>query len=236
MELLKIRYCFHLDGHRSEIFDVNLDGRSLERVDAVDLDFPAWTALEFMQCPHCPLTAAIQPRCPVAASLAQVIERFEDVVSFAEIDLEVITSIRRVSQHTSAQRGLSSLVGLLYATSGCPYTTFFKPMARFHLPLASEEDTIFRAAGMYLLGQYFLRQEGKESDLELEGLSEIYDNLHQVNVMIANRIRSATRIDSTINAVVLLDTFTNLMPFAIEDQLIKIRHLFDSYLPPSDNI
>jgi hypothetical protein len=33
-----------------------------------------------------------------------------------------------------------------------------KPMARFHLPLASEEETIYRATTMYLLAQYFLRE------------------------------------------------------------------------------
>jgi len=233
MEILEIRYCFHLAGQGSKIFEVRLDGRSLERLNGLDRNFPAWTALPTQQCPHCPLTVAIHPHCPVATSLAEVIERFEDVISYDAIDLEVITAGRRVSQHTTAQRGLSSLFGLLIATSGCPHTTFFKPMARFHLPLASEEDTIFRAAGMYLLAQYFLRREGRESDPDLTGLKRIYDNLHLVNIRLANRIRSATRTDSTINALVLLDTFTNLMPYVIEEHLINIRHLFDSYLPDS---
>ena len=58
------------------------------------------------------------------------------------------------------------------ATSGCPHMDFFKPMARFHLPLANAEETVYRATSMYLLAQYFLQREGKEADMELEGLKK----------------------------------------------------------------
>jgi hypothetical protein len=105
-----------------------------------------------------------------------------------------------------------------------------KPMARFHLPLATEEDTIFRAAGMYLLAQFFLKRDGAEADLELVGLTEIYKNLHVVNTSIAERIKSIAVTDSSTNAVIILDTFANIMPFVIEDHLDEIRHLFSAYL------
>jgi len=230
MDVIEIRYCFHLDKQRREVFDVRLDTRRLEAIDEPDRNLPAWTRLGFHQCSHCPLNGDTHPNCPVAVSLADVIDRFDNVVSHDEIDLEVITEARRFSQRTTAQRAIGSLLGLLFATSGCPHTDFLKPMARFHLPLASEEDTIFRAAGMYLLAQYFLRAEGKEGDLELAGLKQIYTNLHLLNTMMAERIRSATQTDSSVNAVILLDLFTNLMPYVIDDHLTEIRHLFDAYL------
>ncbi|MCP4400992.1 MAG: hypothetical protein GY801_27310 [bacterium] len=47
-------------------------------------------------------------------------------------------------------------------------------MAHFHQPLANVEETIFRATSMYLLSQYFAKQEGKEAKFELDGLEEIY--------------------------------------------------------------
>ncbi|NOR52185.1 MAG: hypothetical protein GQ470_06150 [Gammaproteobacteria bacterium] len=103
-------------------------------------------------------------------------------------------------------------------------------MARFHLPLASDEETLFRAAGMYLLAQYYLQKDGKGSELELNGLTDIYNNLHLINKMIAERIRSVAQSDSSVNAVILLDMFTNVMPFAIEDHMDEIRHLFEAYL------
>lgn len=229
MDEIQIQYCFKLDEQTREIIDLRLDACSLEAINT-RTDFPEWVRLGFHQCSHCPLDSEKHPNCPVAVSLVGVIECFDNVFSHDEIDLEVITSERRVSQHTTAQRGISALLGLLIATSGCPYTNFLKPMARFHLPLASEQETIFRAAGMYLLAQYFLRQQGKQSDLELAGLTKIYDDLHLLNTMLAERLRSATQTDSSVNAVILLDMFTNLMPFVIEEHLDDIRPLFDSYL------
>lgn len=229
MDELKIQYCFKLGEQTSETIDLCLNALTMEIVDA-RTDFPEWTRLEFHQCTHCPLDSVIHQNCPTAVSLARVIGRFDNVVSHDEIDLEVITSERRVLQHTTAQRGISALLGLLIATSGCPYTNFLKPMARFHLPLASEEETIFRAAGMFLLAQFFLRRAGKEGDLDFSGLSKIYADLHTLNIMIAERLRSATQTDSSVNAVILLDMFTNMMPYVIEDHLDEIRHLFNSYL------
>ena len=229
MDIIEISYCFILGKQRREVFNLRLNANNITLIDESFCDLPEWTHLEFHQCVHCPLSSETHSNCPVAVSLANVIERFDNVVSYDEIDLEVITNERHVSQHTTAQRGLSSLLGLLFATSGCPHTDFLKPMACFHLPLASEEETIFRAAGMYLLAQYFLKQDGKQSDLELVGLKQMYDDLHVINTMIAKRLKSTVSTDSSVNAVILLDMFTNLMPFVIDDHLDEIRNLFNAY-------
>jgi len=165
-----------------------------------------------------------------------VIDRFATVVSHNQIHLEVITDERTISQETTAQKGISSLVGLLIAASGCPHAAYFKPMARFHLPLASENETFYRATGMYLLAQYFLRRENQDSELGLEGLKEIYRNLHLLNTMIAERIRMATDTDSSVNAVILLDMISHLVPLILDEQLDKIRHLFDAYFPGDQKI
>lgn len=213
-----------------EVFDIHLDPDTLEIINQPRENLPAWTALEFHQCPHCPFTSDTHPNCPLAVTLIQVIGRFHNVISHNEIDLRVVTNVRKVSQKTTAQKGISSLVGLLFAASGCPHTSFFKPMARYHLPLSSEDETYYRATGMYLLAQYLRLKDGKQPDLELEGLKKIYKNLHLLNTMVAERIRSATQADSSVNAVVLLDMITNLMPFILDEQLDKIKHLFNSYL------
>lgn len=229
MDVIKIRYCFDLKRERLEIFDIELDAKTLELVNRPSHDLPEWTRLEVHQCSHCPFTSDTTPHCPVAVCLSQVIGRFANVVSHNEIHLEVITDERTVSQETTAQKGISSLIGLLIVASGCPHTAYFKPMARFHLPLASEDETFYRATGMYLLAQYFLRREVRDSELGLEGLKEIYRNLHLLNTMIADRIRLATDTDSSVNAVILLDMISNLVPFIMDEQLDKICHLFDSY-------
>jgi hypothetical protein len=79
------------------------------------------------------------------------LEVFDRIISYDTIRLDVTTRERFISQDTTAQRGISSLLGLLIATSGCPHTRFLRPMARHHLPFASCEETLYRAASMYAL-------------------------------------------------------------------------------------
>jgi len=230
MELIEIQYIFKFDNDQQETVSLKLDAHKLEIIKSGGVNFPAWANLQFHQCPHCPLSEDEHPYCPVAVSLADIVKRFDKILSYDKVDLEVVTTERKVSQHTTAQRGISSLLGVLFPVSGCPHTAFFKPMVRFHLPMATREETIFRATGMYLLAQYYLEMEGHSKDTELEGLTRIYKNLNVLNINIAERLRSATQTDSSINALILLDVFTQAMPFIIEDQLEAVRHLFSPYL------
>lgn len=234
MDTIKIKYFFDLGESRAENFDLEIDPHTLLLLNTPKEDMPDWTRLEFHQCPHCPFTSETYSHCPVAVSLVHVIGKFENVISHNVTNLKVITEERTVTQVTTAQQGISSLVGLLFATSGCPHTGYLKPMARYHLPLASEEETFYRATGMYLLAQYYLREDGLQSELELEGLKKIYKNLQLLNNNIVERIRNASQADSSVNAVVILDMLSKVMPFMLNNSLDNIRELFDSYLttPP----
>jgi len=233
VEPIKIRYRFRLAGRPEEVVDLALDRDSLALV-GVDLqDGPDWTALGFEQCRNCPLVADQHPRCPLALALVGIVGLFRDVVSHDEVVLEVETEERTVQERTSAQRALSSLMGLVMAASGCPHTAWFRPMARFHLPLASHDETVFRAAGMYLLAQFYRNRDGHVPDLDLDGLKDIYEQLAVVNEGIAERLRAAIEKDSAVNAVVLLDVHARMLPFAIEESLEGLRPLFqDTYLSP----
>lgn len=111
----------------------------------------------------------------------------------------------------------------------CPHTDFLKPMARFHLPLANPEETTYRAASMYLLAQYFRKKKNLETDLQMTGLKEIYNNLHGINVFIANRIRDVHEGDSPVNAITILDYFAHTIPEIIDDCLNEMDYLFTSY-------
>jgi len=230
---IPIRYRFRLEGRAEEIVDLALDRETLALVGADAAEAPEWTALEFRQCRNCPLSAAEHPRCPLAVALVRVVGLFRDVVSHDALQLEVETEERTVIQQTTAQRGLSSLMGLVMAASGCPHTTWFRPMARFHLPLASHEETVFRAAGTYLLAQYYRHRSGQAADLELDGLKAVYEAMAVVNEGIVDRLRAAIEKDSAVNAVVLLDVHARMLPYAIEESLEELRPLFrDVHLTP----
>lgn len=229
MKNVMIQYCFQKSDNSRENFQFELDGLCLELIGNIPDRLPYWTELDFFQCSNCSLDIDTHPNCPLAVNMVDIVYRFEDLISFDKIQVDVITEERRISQQTTAQIGISSMMGLVIATSGCPHAAFFKPMARFHLPLASKEETIFRATSMYLLAQYFLNQSGQSADLELKELSRIYDNMQVVNLAIAERLRAVSKTDSSINAIVILDNYAKSLPFAIEKSLQDIRYLFASY-------
>jgi len=228
-----IEYRFRFPDGRRERYDLRIDAATLE-LQQEQPDTPPWTSLDFHQCPNCPLEPARHSHCPAAVALVRLVDSCARLVSYDRLAVEIVTPERIISNEIPAQRGVSSLMGLILATSGCPRTAFFKPMARFHLPLASEEETIYRAASMYLLAQYFLRKDGATADLDLEGLKAIYADLHTVNRTLADRLRHAIEEDSTINALILLDLFAKNIPFVIEDSLEEIRYLFAPFLAKSN--
>lgn len=235
-ENITIRYFYTLKDGSQETFTLELSPDSMEIVRTGPRELPSWTDLEFRKCPHCPLTPESNPHCPLAANLVNIVRRFDGMLSHDEIRIDVMTAERFISQDTTAQRAISSLMGLVMATSGCPHTAFFRPMARFHLPLASKEETIYRASSMYMLAQYLLYKEGKMPDLEMEGLKKIYHNLQIVNVAILERLRSATETDSSTNAVLVLDIYAKTIQVMIDEELESIRHLFNPFFERSEEL
>jgi hypothetical protein len=229
MENITVTYCFTLADGSKRNFDLKLGGEHFGLIQNALDPLPQWTELDFHQCPHCPLKITDSPHCPLSVSIADIVNRFDDIISFEQIHLDVITHERVISQDMSAQRGLSSLLGLVIATSGCPHTAFFKPMARFHLPLANKEETLYRATSMYLLAQYFLKKNGGNGRLELEGLSQIYNDLQVLNTAVSQRLKSVTKTDVSLNAIIILDVYTNTLPRSIEKSLKEIEYLFSAF-------
>ncbi len=230
MDVLNISYRFTFPTDKTHTIKLAIDSSKLELATTDNQPLPAWTALDFNQCPNCPLDVKNYPYCPVARHITGLVEICDKLASHDHVHVEVNLPDRKVSAETTAQRGLSSLLGLMLAVSGCPRTEYFKPMARFHLPFANEEETIYRAASMYLLAQYFRRHQGCEADIDLNGLVEIYENIQILNHAMATRLKSAAETDAAVNAVVLLDLFAKALPHSITDSLQDIRYLFPMYL------
>ncbi len=229
-DVFHIDYRFTLPDGTREAFHLAIDNATMELRNPPAADLPEWTALEFHQCPHCPLHASHHPHCPLAVNLVEMLTASQRLISHDRIHVDVTVGERMISQETTAQRGISSLMGLLIATSGCPWTRFFKPMARFHLPFADEEETIWRAASTYLLAQYFLGADDPCFDWELKGMSTIYRNIETLNVAVIRRLRAASKTDSAINALVRLDIFAKYLTPDIEHSLERIRKLFTPFL------
>lgn len=230
MEPISYQYRFSFESGREEIFDIRLDAKSLDALDSLTDEPPEWTHLDKNKCSHCTLDSKKVFFCPLARRLVPLVQRMGDVTSIDNVDVTVKLDERTVTRSATAQEGISSLMGIITATSGCPHTVFFKPMARFHLPFANTDETFYRAASMYMLGQYYRWQAGKSVDLELEGLLKFYSQVAEVNKGIANRLRAERREDGAVNAIVLLDMFVKSMPVMFSETLEELKPLFQPYI------
>ena len=225
MEIKTVTYRFDLADGSHEVFDLKIGKADMHIIREKNWQFPSWTDLEFHRCPNCPVDDERFSFCPVAANLVPIVERLDRLLSYDDIGLCVETEERQIIKKTSAQRGISSLMGLLIAVSECPLTDFFKPMAHFHLPVANREETIWRAASMYYLAQYFLYTKGYDMDLSLKGLSHLYDRIEQLNMAMLQRLRSVSKRDSAINALIHLDVFAKYLAPSVEESLKKVEHI-----------
>ena len=222
----KIRYILQFDRSHTEKFDIvidNLTGRSSTPLPNV---MPEWAKLDFEKCPNCPLDTEETENCPTAVALVDIARRVGNVVSHSEVELVVISEERWVGKKTTTQEAISSLMGLKIATSACPHTDYLKPMARFHLPLATAEETLTRITGGFLLHQYFKAKRGDTGSLNLSNLAVLYSEMSIVNSSIARRLRASGEF-SELNALTILDTFAQVIPLQIEDRLDEIQTLFE---------
>ena len=227
-ETIRFLYTFEFpDGTKKE-FEVLLNAKTLELVTKKDLPKPAWTKLKYKQCEHCPLGDEHE-YCPVAVNFSALVESFKDSVSYESTNVRVQTNERIYEKTTTLQKGLSSIIGIYMVTSDCPVMDKLRPMVRFHLPFGSLEETVYRAASMYLTAQYLLMRKGKTPDWDLKKLVEIYKAVANVNRGISKRLSSATEEDANMNAVVILSAYAEMVPFSIENQLSELEYVFSEY-------
>lgn len=229
MGVFQIAYNYAWEGGGKANFRLDLDDDSIALLNDIPPGLPEWVELEYYKCMNCPLDPEQISNCPAATSFVPVISQFRGVDSDIEMEVETIVAGRKISQTAPARRAISSIIGLLFASSGCPHTIYFRPMVRYHVPLSNENETMMRAASMYTLAQYFKFKRGDEPDLELKGLKDIYEELQVVNRTMAERLQAADGTDTSINAMILLDMYAKTMPFEIEDSLKDLQYLFRSF-------
>ncbi len=232
MKPLRIIYQFGAEKQAPVSFVVELDPATLALTLPANSGLPEWTRLAHDICPDCPLATTATSHCPMATALVELLEFSRQIDSFAPLNVAVTTPEREIRTTAPAQRAIAALMGLLIATCACPDVAWLRPMARFHLPLASEEETIYRATSMYLLAQFFRQKHGASPDLSLAGLRTRYERLHEINMAMAARLRQAIEKDASVNAVILLDLFAKAMPYSVDESVAELEYLFSAYLAP----
>ncbi len=224
-ETINYHYIFKLSNGKKKELSVKLNAKTLKLIRKQE-EKPEWTKLKYSKCRICPLDEERHEFCPVAVNLVELIDIFGDLLSYEKADILIETKERNFSKYTTLQKGLSSLIGIYMVTSGCPIMERLKPMVRYHLPFATEEETAYRVLSMYLAGQYFLSRKGSKADFNLEKLMKFYDDIHSVNKDMCERLRSVSKGDAGINAVIILDTFAIEIPLILSE---RIENLFSAY-------
>ena len=225
-EPLRIDYRFDLPDGSSKSLGFSFDAVDFRMRKTPPATAPFWTELGFSRCANCPLDERSSPHCPTALQMAATVEELQVLVSFDRVGVTVVQGDRTVCASTSAQQAMSSVLGLIMATAGCPWTDHLRPMARFHLPFADEAETLYRSIGMFLLAREII---GAGEAHGFASLEELYRNLHVVNRDMSRRLGAAARTDPARNAMALLDAFTILLPAALERSFEELKPLFDAW-------
>ncbi len=230
---MDINYTFEFDNGRIERFELKLDDQSCA-LDArsIQTEIEPWMDLGYHQCPNCTLSTEEHPQCPIAYNLNAIVKPFEDVVAITVVNVRASLREREVVKRSEIQDGLSSLIGLVMATSGCPILDKLRPMAFTHQPFATTEETIYRAISTYIMAQHLKLDEGQEANLDIEGLAEIYQKVSVLNESFTKRLDDFFEHENiNSNALIILDTFATLASFSIEfDWKRELLPLFSAYL------
>ena len=224
-------YWFHYqieleDGQRTR-FEIQLDPVTLTMLPASPEPYPPWTQLSYNQCQCCPLSPQTTLYCPIAVNITELVDRFKDILSHKDCTVVCETMDRTYSKRTSAMDGLTSVFGIVMATSNCPVMNFLKPMARFHLPFSSVEETTARSTSLFLLGQYFEYKKGKVKTFDFDQLEKSYARVQLVNEGLLERIQSLGNQDADKNAIITLHSLSQFLSMEMDFSLNTIAHLFE---------
>jgi len=207
--------------------EINKKTRHIVQSDNHLNDSVEWTNLDYCKCSNCPLEKSYYPKCPIAYNLHSLVEVFKDRISYEEVSVEIISNQRGYKKETTLQIALQSLFGILMAASDCPNMNFLSSMAMFHLPFASFEETILRAASYYLLQQYFQKAANQRYDFSMNGLKKQYEAVEFVNQGLLERIQSMeTEGDASLNAITTLNAFAQMFSLQYELDLASIQYVF----------
>ena len=224
-EDITFNYCFDFTNGVRKRFLIKLDAKSLKNKH-VSPHKADWTILSTHQCSCCRLDRKTTAHCPVAVSIADLVSSFKDILSHESCTVSCITVERTVSKETIVQDGLSSIMGIIMATSGCPTMDVLRPMARFHLPFATVDESMFRSISVYLLNQFFIEKESGKGDFQLHKIKQYWHQIEKVNEGILNRIKSATDLDADRNAIVILNSLAQILNMEIDDDLSSLSSIF----------
>ncbi|HLE12186.1 MAG: hypothetical protein A2504_13635 [Bdellovibrionales bacterium RIFOXYD12_FULL_39_22] len=228
--ILRFRYTFKIhDSDRVVDYQFALNSKTLLFIpqETGPAKLSSWADLTFCQCSNCPLDSKKISQCPIASNINNLVYSFNDFRSYQKATIIVSTPERKYFTEDSVQIGLFSIFGVIMATSGCPHMNFLRPMARFHLPFATVEETIFRSTSTFLLREYLIKKtQNSKHEISLDNMADLYKSVELVNDGILKRIHSIAIADADQNALVILNSFAQIIGMESENDYSELTKIF----------
>ncbi len=218
---LTYKYIFTLAKGEKKEFTVRLHPKTLELLLPPGAPKPEWTKLSNRKCTNCPLKEEDSPHCPAAVGMTEVVNALGSSVSFDDVHVRVESNQRDYEKRVPLQKGLSGLIGLIMASSGCPVVGKLRPLIRYHQPFSNLEETQYRIVSLYLMSQYLLSKKGKTPDWTLQGLGDLYKGIQRVNQDFMKRLLTVVKGDAGPNALVILNAFADAVSFTVDGRMLS---------------
>lgn len=222
---ITFNYRFDFPDSNKKRFPITIDPKTFY-YKASNGSPPDWARLNVARCQCCKLELSEHDYCPIAKNIADLVHAFKDTPSHKPCNVSCISAARTCSKETTVQEGLASIMGIIMATSGCPSMAILKPMACFHLPFATVEESMYRSASAYLLRQYFSHKNGDNCDFFMDRIEEHYEEVQMVNEGILRRINMTSEMDADKNAIVTLNALAQILVMEVEEDLESFKRLF----------
>jgi len=207
-------------------FKIRLDPHTFSIIPFEMESKPKWTVLTYEQCECCPLDVIARTYCPIAVNISGIVDEFKNRISIEECKVRCRTPERVYMKKTNLMEAITSIFGIIMATSGCPVLDVFRPMARFHLPFSTGEETTFRAVSMFLLRDYFNSNGSKSPADVMKTLEHHYAQVKQVNEGLYSRITNISSEDADKNAIVMLHSLSQLLCMEATCNVNSLAYLF----------
>jgi hypothetical protein len=214
----KLRVNYRIERKTGEVldFDLRLDEHGLLE-DLPDTG-PEWTRIDGNRCLGC---KSLCKYCRASIAIVPVVEACLTIDSLEVVHTRVTMGQRITEVRGPISQPIASLMGLCMAASGCSTTAPFRAMAVYHLPFATLEETVIRAAGFALLGHWAHGTLADENPFAR--LTEAWSELEEMNMRIGRRLQSCCETDATLNGLINLDMFAKSGGFGLESALKALR-------------
>jgi hypothetical protein len=232
-DFINITYSFDFGDKLIKTFNLCLNRDDLKIVPDANINPPDWAILKNFKCPNCPLDLNKHRYCPLAVNLSNVIEFFQMLPSYHEVEVSVKTKERTTTKETTVQIGVGSLLGIIMSCGGCPVIGKLSSLVRLHTPFASLEETEYKVISMYIVAQFLKFLNGETPDWELKKLKAAYQEIQIVNKNMVEQLSDVEMNDTSRNAVVTLSNFAEYIMISLEDK--EFTHI-EAYINSFYNI